>query len=361
MRAILLSSGLAVICALLGTRLAIGWFTKHGLGQPIRDDGPTTHHVKRGTPTMGGLVILLSATAAYLAATMLTGGRPSASAWLLLLLFLGCGAVGFLDDFIKVYTQNNQGLTSRAKIAGQTAVALGFGLLATRFFADERGVRPASQYISTTHDWGVKLPLIVVMLVIWFIVTATSNAANLTDGADGLLAGTSAMVFGAYTQVNIWQNNQLCGSPRPTVVESQCYQVRDPLDLAVYSAAIAAACIGFLWWNAKPARIIMGDVGSLAIGGALAGLAIMSRTELLMTVIAGLFVLEAVCVLMQMSYFKLTRRITGTGRRIFRIAPIHHHFEHLGWDEVTVVIRFWIIAGLCVAAGLGIFYADWLS
>lgn len=361
MRAILLSSGLAVICSLLGTRLAIGWFTKHGLGQPIRDDGPTTHHVKRGTPTMGGVVILLSATAAYLAATMLTGGRPSASAWLLLLLFLGCGAVGFLDDFIKVYTQNNQGLTSRAKIAGQTAVALGFGLLATRFFADERGVRPASQHISTTHDWGVKLPLIVVMLVIWFIVTATSNAANLTDGADGLLAGTSAMVFGAYTLVNIWQNNQLCGSPRPTVVESQCYQVRDPLDLAVYSAAIAAACIGFLWWNAKPARIIMGDVGSLAIGGALAGLAIMSRTELLMTVIAGLFVLEAVCVLMQMSYFKLTRRITGTGRRIFRIAPIHHHFEHLGWDEVTVVIRFWIIAGLCVAAGLGIFYADWLS
>ena len=193
--------------------------------------------------------------------------------------------------------------------------------------------------------------------MIWFIVTATSNGANLTDGADGLLAGTSAMIFGAYTIVNIWQNKQQCGSLKPTVVESQCYQTRDPLDLAVF----AAACIGFLWWNAKPARIIMGDVGSLAIGGALAGLAIMSRTELLMVVIAGLFVLETLSVLMQMSYFKLTRRITGTGRRIFRIAPIHHHFEHLGWDEVTVVIRFWIIAGLCVAAGLGIFYADWLS
>lgn len=361
MRAILLSSVLAVICSLLGTRLAIGWFTKQGFGQPIRDDGPMTHHVKRGTPTMGGLVILLSATVAYLVATLLTGGRPSASAWLLLLLFLGCGVVGFLDDFIKVYTQNNQGLTGRAKMAGQTVVALGFGLLATQFFADERGVRPASQYISTTHDWGFKLPLVVVLLVIWFIVTATSNGANLADGADGLLAGTSAMIFGAYTMVNIWQNNQLCGSPRPTVVESQCYQVRDPLDLAVFSAAIAAACIGFLWWNAKPARIIMGDVGALAIGGALAGLAIMSRTELLMTVIAGLFVLETVSVLMQMSYFKLTRRITGTGRRIFRIAPIHHHFEHLGWDEVTVVIRFWIIAGLCVVAGLGVFYAAWLN
>jgi phospho-N-acetylmuramoyl-pentapeptide-transferase len=361
MRAILLSSGLAIICSLLGTRLAIGWFTRHGLGQPIRDDGPTTHHVKRGTPTMGGLVILTSTTAAYLVATMSTGGRPSASAWLLLLLFLGCGVVGFLDDFIKVYTQNNQGLTSRAKMAGQTVVALGFGLLATQFFADERGVRPASQYISTTHDWGIKLPLVVVLLVIWCIVTATSNGANLADGADGLLAGTSAMVFGAYTVVNFWQNNHRCGSLKPTVVESQCYQARDPLDLAVFAAAIATACIGFLWWNAKPARIIMGDVGSLAIGGALAGLAIMSRTELLLTVIAGLFVLETSSVLLQMSYFKLTRRITGTGRRILRIAPIHHHFEHLGWEEVTVVIRFWIIAGLCVVAGLGIFYADWLS
>lgn len=361
MRAILFSSGLAVVFSLLGTRWAIRWFTKQGFGQPIRDDGPTTHHVKRGTPTMGGLVILVSATAAYLVSTLVTGGLPSASAWLLLLLFLGCGVVGFLDDFIKVYTQHNQGLSSRAKMAGQTAVALAFGVLATQFFADERGVRPASHYISTTHDWGIKLPLVVVLLVIWFIVTGTSNGANLADGADGLLAGTSAMIFGAYTMVNIWQNNQLCGSARPTVVESQCYQVRDPLDLAVFSAAIAAACIGFLWWNAKPAQIIMGDVGSLAIGGALAGLAIMSRTELLMVVIAGLFVIETLSVLLQMSYFKLTRRLTGTGRRIFRIAPIHHHFEHLGWDEVTVVIRFWIVAGVYVASGLGIFYAAWLG
>jgi phospho-N-acetylmuramoyl-pentapeptide-transferase len=361
MRAILLSGGLAVVCSLLGTWVAISWFTRHGFGQPIRDDGPTTHHVKRGTPTMGGLVIMASATAAYLVATILTGGRPSASAWLLLLLFFGCGAVGFLDDFIKVYTQHNQGLSGRAKMAGQTVVALAFGLVATRFLADERGVRPASSYISTTQDWGLKLPLVVILLVIWFIVTATSNGANLTDGADGLLAGTSAMIFAAYTVVNVWQNNQRCGSSRPNVVASHCYQVRDPLDLAVLAAAISAACIGFLWWNAKPARIIMGDVGSLAIGGALAGLAIMSRTELLMAVIAGLFVLETMSVMVQMGYFKLTRRITGTGRRIFRIAPIHHHFEHLGYDEVTVVIRFWLIAGICVGAGLAIFYASWLA
>lgn len=361
MRAVLLSAALAVTVSLLGTRAAIGWFTRRGFGQPIRVDGPTTHHVKRGTPTMGGLVILLAATAAYLTATVLTGGSPSASAWLLMLLFLGCGIVGFLDDFIKVWTQKNQGLSSRAKMAGQSLVALGFGVLATRFFADDAGVRPASLRVSITHDWGPELPLFVVLGVIWFIVTAASNGANLTDGADGLLAGASAMIFGAYTVVNIWQNNQLCGSARPTVVAARCYQVRDPLDLAVFAAAIAGACVGFLWWNANPARIIMGDVGSLAIGGALAGLAIMSRTELLMTVIAGLFVLETLSVLTQMSYFKLTRRITGTGRRIFRIAPIHHHFEHLGWSEITVVIRFWTISGCCVGTGLGIFYASWLA
>jgi phospho-N-acetylmuramoyl-pentapeptide-transferase len=361
MLTILLSGGLAGVCSLLGTWVAIGWFARHGFGQPIRKDGPVTHHVKRGTPTMGGLVILASATAAYLLATVLAGERPSASVWLVLLLFVGCGVVGFLDDFIKVYTQNNQGLSGRAKMAGQTLVALGFGFLATRFFADERGVRPGSSYISTTRDWGIKLPLVVVLLVIWFIVTATSNGANLADGADGLLAGTSAMIFGAYTIVNVWQKNQRCGSSRPSVVHSQCYQVRDPLDLAVLAAAISAACVGFLWWNAKPARIIMGDVGSLAIGGALAGLAITSRTELLMAVIAGLFVLETLSVLLQMSCFKLTRRITGTGRRIFRIAPIHHHFEHLGWDEVTVVVRFWLIAGICVATGLAVFYASWLA
>lgn len=360
MRALLLSGGLAVVCSLVVTRIAIGWFIRQGFGQPIRSDGPTTHHVKRGTPTMGGLALLFSAVAAYLAATLFTGRSPTVSGVLLLLLLFGCGLVGFLDDFIKVYTQNNAGLSSRAKLVGQTVVAIVFGVLATTQFADERGLRPASRYLSATQDWGIKLPLVVVLLVIWFIVTATSNAANLTDGADGLLAGASTLIFGAYTLVNLWQSNQRCGSARSTVVDAHCYQVRDPLDLAVLTAAIAGACMGFLWWNAKPARIIMGDVGSLAIGSALAGLAIMSRTELLMAVIAGLFVMETLSVLIQMSYFKLTRRLTGTGRRIFRITPIHHHFEHLGWDEVTVVIRFWLIAGMFVAAGLGIFYGSWL-
>ncbi|MFZ2504175.1 MAG: phospho-N-acetylmuramoyl-pentapeptide-transferase [Nocardioides sp.] len=360
MRAIVLSGALALVASILLTRLAIGWFTRHGFGQPIRDDGPTTHHVKRGTPTMGGVVIVAVSVAAYLLATYGTGNRPSASGWLLLIPLVGCAVVGFLDDFIKVYQQDNAGLPPRAKMAGQTVVALGFGVLATGFFADARGVHPASQYLSTTHEWGLKLPLVVTLVWIWFIVTATSNATNLTDGADGLLVGLAVMVFGAYALMNFWQNNQRCGSTRASVVEAQCYQVRDPLDLAVFAAAIAGACVGFLWWNAKPARIMMGDVGSLALGGALAGLAIMSRTELLMAIIGGVFVLETVSVLIQMSYFKLTRRLTGTGRRVFRITPIHHHFEHLGWEEVNVVIRFWVIGGAFVVAGLGIFYAAWL-
>jgi phospho-N-acetylmuramoyl-pentapeptide-transferase len=353
MRALLLSGGLAVLCSLLGTRAAVGWFTRHGFGQPIRDDGPTTHHVKRGTPTMGGLVILASATAAYLVATVVTGGWPSVSAWLVLLLFFGCGAVGFLDDYIKVYTQNNQGLSSRGKMLGQTLVAVVFGLLATQLFADERGVRPASSSISTTYDWGIKLPLVVVLLVIWFIVTATSNGANLTDGADGLLAGTSAMVFGAYTIVNIWQNNQWCGR---TIGQPKCYEVRDPLDLAVVAAAITGACFGFLWWNASPAKIFMGDTGSLALGGALAGFAVLTRTEFLLALLGGLFVIQTLSVILQVGYFKATN-----GRRMFRMAPLHHHFELKGWDEITVVIRFWIITGICVAAGLGIFYAEWVT
>jgi len=349
---VLLSGATAMVLSLAGTRWAIGWFLRNGLGQPIRQDGPTTHIVKQGTPTMGGVAIILSATVAYLAVTFLTGRPPTASGWLLLLVFVGCGLVGFLDDFIKVYLKRNLGLRSGQKMLGQTAVALTFGVLAVCFFPDGRGVHPASRFLSTVEDWGPRLPLVVVLLFLWFIITGASNGANLADGMDGLLAGISAMIFGAYTMVNIGQNNRRCG-----FVESlQCYDVRDPLDLAIVSAGITGACIGFLWWNASPARIFMGDVGSLALGGALAGLAIMTRTEVLMAVIGGVFVLETVSVMIQVSVFKWTRIRTGTGRRVFLITPIHSHFEMLGWSEVSVVLRFWIMSGLCIGAGLGIFY-----
>ncbi|TYL46177.1 phospho-N-acetylmuramoyl-pentapeptide-transferase [Nocardioides sp. BGMRC 2183] len=354
MRAILLAGGIALLISLLGTRTAITAFTKWGYGQEIREDGPTSHHTKRGTPTMGGVVIILAAVIAYFAAKLITLSTPSASALLLLFLFVGMGVVGFLDDFIKIYKQRNLGLRSKAKMIGQTLIAVVFGILAlSPWLEDENGRTPASEKVSFLReiDWLV-LPTILALLLIWLFVTGFSNAVNLTDGLDGLAAGASVMVFGAYTLVNIWQNNQFCqGEP-----SSICYNVRDPLDLAIIASAITGACFGFLWWNAAPAAIFMGDTGSLALGSALAGFAILTRTELLVIILGGIFVLETLSVMLQVSFFKITK-----GKRIFRMAPIHHHFEMLGWEQVTVVIRFWIITGLCVATGLGIFYAEWVS
>jgi phospho-N-acetylmuramoyl-pentapeptide-transferase len=353
MRAILLGGGVALLVSLLGTRIAIRQFTRLGYGQEIREDGPTTHHTKRGTPTMGGVAIIVAAVVGYLVAKLATGVAPSTSAWLLMFLFVGTGLVGFLDDFIKIYRQRSLGLRSRAKMIGQTVIAVVFGVLALwDKLADESGRDPAANRISFLRDWGWTLPTIVVLLLIWFFVTGFSNAVNLTDGLDGLATGASALVFSAYVVVGIWQANQTCG----VTLNSKCYDVRDPLDLAVVAASIAGACIGFLWWNASPAQIFMGDTGSLALGAALAGLAILSRTELLLVVLGGLFVVETLSVMLQVGFFKVSK-----GRRIFKMAPIHHHFEMLGWEQVTVVIRFWVITGLCVAAGVGIFYAEWVT
>jgi phospho-N-acetylmuramoyl-pentapeptide-transferase len=358
-RAILFGGGLALLISLLGTRVAINYFTKWGYGQEIRDDGPTSHHTKRGTPTMGGVAIIAATVLAYSAAKLITWTLPSASALLLLFLFVGMGLVGFLDDFIKISKQRSLGLRSKAKMVGQTLIAVVFGFLAlSPMLEDDNGRTPASLKVSFLReiDW-LLLPTILAMVLIWLIVTATSNAVNLADGLDGLATGASVMVFGAYTLVNIWQNNQFCQEdPSGT-----CYNVRDPLDLAVIAAAITGACFGFLWWNASPAAIFMGDTGSLALGGALAGFAILTRTELLLVILGGMFVLETVSVMLQVTWFKATKRVTGVGRRIFRIAPIHHHFEMLGWEQVTVVIRFWIITGLFVATGLGVFYAEWVA
>jgi phospho-N-acetylmuramoyl-pentapeptide-transferase len=351
-RAILLSGGLALVFTLLGTILAIRVLVAKGYGQLIRDDGPTTHQTKRGTPTMGGLVVILSVVAAYLLATFLTSRTPTASGLLLLFLLVGLGGVGFLDDYIKIAKQRSLGLRSRAKMAGQVLVAIAFGVLALRF-PDERGQTPASRHLSFIRDWERwTVPTVLVVLLILLMIAATSNAVNLTDGLDGLATGACTMVFAAYTVMNIWQNNQSCElTPGNT-----CYEVRDPLDLAIVAAALTGACFGFLWWNASPAKIFMGDTGSLALGGALAGMAILTRTELLLVVLGGLFVTQTLSVMLQVGYFK----VTG-GRRMFRMAPLHHHFELKGWDEITVVIRFWIITGLCVAAGLGIFYAEWVA
>jgi phospho-N-acetylmuramoyl-pentapeptide-transferase len=352
MRAILLAGGLSLVFTLLGTRIAIRVLVAKGYGQLIRDDGPTTHHTKRGTPTMGGLVIICSVVLAYFTAKLITQDVPSWSGLLLLFLLVGLGTVGFLDDYIKIAKQRSLGLRSKAKMLGQTLVAVTFGWLAlTR--PDYRGQTPASHGISFIRDLpGWALPGFVVVVLILVMTAGASNAVNLTDGLDGLATGASTMVFGAYTLVNIWQNNQWCAlNPGP-----KCYEVRDPLDLAAIAAALTGACFGFLWWNASPAKIFMGDTGSLSLGGALAGLAILTRTEFLLAILGGLFVIITMSVILQVGYFKLSG-----GKRIFRMAPLQHHFELKGWAEITIVIRFWIITGLCVATGLGVFYAEWVA
>ncbi len=352
MKTILFGGAIALLGTLLGTRLAISVLVAKGYGQLIRDDGPTSHHTKRGTPTMGGLVIMVSVLVGYALAKLLTATTPSVSALLLLLLFTGMGIVGFLDDYIKISKQRSLGLRSKTKAAGQTVIALLFAWLALHF-ADSTGRTPISSAISFTRDLpGWQLPTVLVLGWVLVMVAGTSNGVNLADGLDGLATGASVMVFAAYTLVNIWQNNQFCEyNPGP-----KCYEVRDPLDLAVVAAALTGACFGFLWWNAAPAKIILGDTGSLALGGAMAGLAVMTRTDLLLLVVGGLFVIITLSVIAQVGWFKATK-----GKRLFRMAPLHHHFELKGWAEVTIVIRFWIVCGLCVAGGLGVFYAEWVA
>lgn len=358
MKAILLSGACALLVSLFMTRWAITQFASWGLGQLIRDDGPETHHVKRGTPTMGGAVIVGSVVVGYGLAKLVMWDQPSRPALLVLFLLVGMAGVGFLDDFIKVRKQRSLGLRSKAKLVGQTVVGLTFGLLALAPALQDGTVAAVSHRLSLVRDFGPELPWLVVMVLIWFIVNGTSNATNLVDGLDGLLTGSATMVFAAYVVIGIWQNNHLCGSAGEA--NGLCYQVASPLDLATVAAALTGACFGFLWWNASPARIIMGDTGSLALGAAMAGLALMTRTELLLVVLGGLYVAVTGSVMLQVSWFKLTRRTTGVGRRIFRMAPLQHHFELLGWAQVTVVVRFWIVAGVCVAAGLGIFYGEWV-
>ena len=359
MRALLLAGAASMAFTLFLTPIFIWLFRKWNWGQFIRDDGPESHHTKRGTPTMGGLVIILASVTGYFAGKLLNGETPSISALLVVLAMVGLGLVGFIDDFIKTQKQRSLGLGGWAKIAGQAIVALVFAAFAFGS-PNAQGVTPASTKISVVRDTGFDLMMfgtvvgsVLVVLWIFLLISATSNGVNIADGLDGLAIGASIMAIGAYAVIGFWQFNQLCG----TAVEnlSRCYEVRDPLDLAVIAAAITGAGIGFLWWNTSPAQIIMGDTGAMGLGGALAALAILSRTEILLVLIGGLFVIVTGSVILQRAYFKITK-----GKRIFLMSPLHHHFELKGWAEITVVVRFWIIAGLSVLAGIGLFYLEWI-
>jgi phospho-N-acetylmuramoyl-pentapeptide-transferase len=274
----------------------------------------------------------------------------SASGLLVLMLMTGLGLVGFIDDFIKIYKQTSLGLRSGAKLAGQAVVGALFALEVLHH-PDGFALTPADARLSFLRDLGPSIGVLPFVLWIVLMIAGWSNAVNLTDGLDGLATGSATLVLAAYVLIANWQLRNDC-----TVALSQhCYAVRDPFDLAVVAASVLGACFGFLWWNAPPARIFMGDTGSLALGGVLAGLAVCTKTQLLLVILGGLFVIITLSVVIQVGSYKMT------GRRVFRMAPLQHHFELLGWAETTIVIRFWLICGLFIALGLGIFYVEWLQ
>jgi phospho-N-acetylmuramoyl-pentapeptide-transferase len=302
---------------------------------------------------MGGIIFILAAIFGYLMAHLISGTPMTASALLVIGLVVGLGFVGFLDDWLKVSRQNSRGLKGRYKLLAQAALAGVFGYAGLQF-ADQNQLTPISQYLSTVKETTIYLGTGLVIAFVILMVMSASNGVNLTDGLDGLATGATIMTFLAFVLIGVWEFGQSCTVG--LITTSNCYQVRDPLDLAVLAAAFAGGCTGFLWWNTAPAKIIMGDTGSLALGAAIAGFATTLRVEMLLIPLGGLFVIVTMSVVIQTLYFKLSG-----GKRVFRMAPLHHHFELKGWAEITVVIRFWIIAGLCVAGGLGLFYAQWVA
>ncbi|MVU78503.1 phospho-N-acetylmuramoyl-pentapeptide-transferase [Nocardia sp. ET3-3] len=355
MRQILVAAMVALAVSITVTPLLIRVFTHRRWGQQIRADGPATHLTKRGTPTMGGIAIGIGVWAGYLAAHLVgvyyEGTGPSASGLLVLGLATALGGVGFLDDYIKLSKQRSLGLTASGKFLGQLCAAVIFGVLALGFRGGG-GLSPASKHVSIVRDiTTVSMGLAGFLVAAAVLVVAWSNAVNITDGLDGLAAGSMGLALGSYVLITFWQYSHSCALR----AVPGCYTVRDPLDLSIVCAAAASACVGFLWWNAAPAKIIMGDTGALALGGLLAGLSITSRTELLMIAVGALFVAEILSVLLQVVMFRTTRT------RLFKMAPFHHHFELTGWAETTVTIRFWLLAAIASATGLITFYGEHLS
>jgi phospho-N-acetylmuramoyl-pentapeptide-transferase len=362
MRAVVVATAVAFLVSLLGTPWAIRGFARLRAGQPIRADGPRSHLPKQGTPTMGGVVFIVATLAAYMAGHVTLNTLPSEqiaqvgptmTALVLLGLFVFCGAIGFIDDFLKVRKRNSLGLSERAKLVGQMLVGGVFGVAAlSRESSNGQTVASTTLSFIRDIDW-LQISKVGAVVVFILVVISTTNAVNLTDGLDGLATGVSVMVLAAYGMIAFWQYRHWCADPNYTL--DYCYAVRDPLEVAMLAAAAAGACVGFLWWNASPAKIFMGDTGSMAIGGLIAAMALATRTVLLLPIIGGLFVIITMSLIIQRVSYKTT------GKRVFRMSPLHHHFELAGWSEVNVVMRFWIIAGIMAAAGVGLFYGEFLA
>ncbi|MEU8818175.1 phospho-N-acetylmuramoyl-pentapeptide-transferase [Actinoplanes sp. NPDC048796] len=365
MRAVIVAAAVAFIISLFGTPIAIRVFTAMKAGQPIRGGlGLASNAGKKGTPTMGGVAFIIATVIAYAAGHValttlpdrqIAQESPTMTALVLLGLFVFCGVVGFLDDLLKVRRRNSDGLSAKGKLLGQLIVGTAFAVVAL-YVPSTNGETVASEHISFIRDisW-LDVGKVGSVLVFVFVIMAMSNGVNLTDGLDGLATGASILVLGAYALIGFWQYRHWCGDSDYARVNDYCYNVRDPLEIAMIAAAAAAACVGFLWWNTSPARIFMGDAGALGLGGLIGGLAVATRTTLLSVIIGGLFVIITMSLIIQIVSFKTT------GKRVFRMSPLHHHFELAGWSEVNIVVRFWIISGICVAIGLGLFYSDFLA
>jgi phospho-N-acetylmuramoyl-pentapeptide-transferase len=364
MRAVIAAAAVAFILSIVLTPIAIRSFTRLKAGQPIRLEGPQTHLTKQGTPTMGGVVFIVATVIAYVAGHFVLATLPAqqlgaptgitTTGIVLLGLFVGLGLVGFIDDYLKVRKRNSLGLSKRQKLLGQTLVGAVCGVVALWVpSAGREQETVAASTISFVKDlkW-LDITTYGALVLFIFVVLSMSNAVNLTDGLDGLATGTSVMVIGSYAFIAFWQYRHWDNDTAYTGLYT--YEVRDPLEIAIVAGAAAAACFGFLWWNTSPARIFMGDTGSLALGGLIAGLAFATRTVLLLPLLAVLFTMIAVTWIIQIGSFRLWHR------RVFRMVPLQHHFELAGWSEVNIVVRFWIIAGLGVASSLFLFYADFL-
>ncbi len=341
MIAIFTAGGIAILVSAFGTPILLRYLTNRHIGQHIREDGPARHLVKAGTPTMGGITMIASVLAGYVLSHIGTHTRFTRGGWLAVGAVALAGAIGLADDWIKVSRRRSLGLRKGAKFGLQVAVGVAFAL------GVEYWAHGPTLITFTRYDLpGVSLSTLPWVLWATFIIVAESNAVNLTDGLDGLAAGSSALAFTGFTLIGYWCYRQ-----------EALYRIPQAhaIDLALVAVSMGGACVGFLWWNAAPARIFMGDTGSLAVGTGLACLSLELNVTLLLPILGGLFLLVTLSVVIQVIAFR------GFHTRVFRMAPLHHHFELSGWPETTVIVRFWIISGLCTGLGLGIFYADYLG
>ena len=329
----------AMLIALLFGRRVIDWLKKWNIGQQIREEGPQAHIAKQHTPTMGGLLII----AAVIISTLMWARLSGLYIWITILATVGFGAVGFADDYIKLVKRRSLGLTGRQKIAFQLIIAFGVWLalfIATKYFHTKYSWNLSIPFFKSTADPnGVSVigPYLYLVLIIVVLLGAT-NAVNLTDGLDGLAISITFIAMTALTAFTYLSSDARWASyldltHRPEAAE-----------LSVFCGAMAGASLGFLWYNAPPAEVFMGDVGSLAIGGAVGTIAVLTKNEVMLVMVGGVFVLEALSVMVQVSVFKMTKRTSGVGRRVFKMTPLHHHFEMVGWKESKIVFRFVILA-----------------